>query len=158
MPDSEQIRIYDCQKRVSSEIRDTILATRDVVHIAHYAVESSSPKWQHSVQNRAESMQVVDKSEKQVARPMVDNDADHVSVYEESPSRDSENLAGGCYRCVAHSRKVTKTGTKTPLSKFNCDVGMKSVLRSIRKALLAKIITHVTTLNKAHEGQKMVCT
>ena len=85
MPDSEQIRIYDCQKRVSSEIRDTILATRDVVHIAHYAVESSSPKWQHSVQNRAKSMQVVDKSEKQVARPLVDNDAAHVSVYEESP-------------------------------------------------------------------------
>ena len=58
-----------------------------------------------------------------------------------------------CYRCDAHCRRKTKTA-KTPLAVFRCDVGMKSVLRAIRKTLLAKILAHVK-LNKSQEERRM---
>ena len=59
-----------------------------------------------------------------------------------------------CYRCDVHLRKTTKTGFKTPLEVFHCDVGMKSVLRAIRKTLLAKILAHVR-LNKTQEERRI---
>ena len=64
--------------------------------------------------------------------------------------REAQNCASRCYRCDAHVSKPTKTGFKTPLTEFHCDIGRKSVFRAIRQVLLAKILTHVK-LNKSME-------
>ena len=50
-------------------------------------------------------------------------------------------------------RKPTKTRFKTPLAEFHCDVGLKSVLRAIRKVLLAKILTQVKMNMSQEEGR-----
>lgn len=71
-------------------------------------------------------------------------------------SREAANRGSRCYRCEAHLQKTTKTGFKTPLAEFYCDVGTKSVFRAIRKILLTKILAHVKH-NKSLETGRRIC-
>ena len=50
-----------------------------------------------------------------------------------------QRLKQTCYRCNFREANMTKTRYKRPLAEFNCDVGLKSLLRVIRQILIAKI-------------------
>ena len=80
-------------------------------------------------------------------------DNDIASSSEESDLREAQNCASHCYRCYAHVKKPTKTGFKTPLAEFHCNVGRKSVFRAIRQVLLPKILTHVMLNKSLEEGR-----
>ena len=82
---------------------------------------------------------------------MLADDDPASSSGERSLGEEESNHASLCYRCEAHNTQTIKSGLK-PMTEFHCDVGMKSVIRAIRKVLLAKILAHVKRNKSLEEG------